>query len=250
MPAMNYARVAEKYDLYVQSTFDIPFFLNEARKMTGPVLELMAGTGRVSLPLIEAGVKLTCVDSSVDMLAILRRKLEARGLSAELVVQDVCELALPRKYDLIFIPFHSFMELTTVEDQQRALERIAAHLADGGRFICTLHNPPVRMQGEDGHLRLYGKFPLDTGTLLLWGLSQYTPGNPLVTGVQLYEEYDSNGVLREKMYVDTQFRLVDRDEFMMMAGKVGFSVQALYGDYSYVPFDEKTSSFMIWELRR
>jgi SAM-dependent methyltransferase len=163
-------------------------------------------------------------------------------------VQDVCELSLPYKYDLIIIPFHSFMELATVEEQRKALEHIAAHLTDGGRFICTLHNPPVRMKGEDGRLRLYGKFPLDAGTLLLWGLAQYTPGNPLVTGVQLYEEYNPDGVLREKMYVDTQFRLVGTDEFAAMAGKVGFSVEALYGDYSYTPFAEESSPFMIWEL--
>ncbi|MHB0935977.1 MAG: class I SAM-dependent methyltransferase [Armatimonadota bacterium] len=199
MPAMNYARVAEKYDQYVKSTFDLPFFLEEARKAGGPVLELMAGTGRVTLPLLEAGVPLTAVDSSPEMLTILRRKLAERGLRAEVVQQDVTALNLPQRFPLIILPFHSFSELLTVEDQQQALQRIHAHLAEGGRFICTLHNPPVRMKGEDGRLRLYGEFPLpDDGTLLLWGLSQYSPGNPLVSGLQLYEEYDAEGVVRRR----------------------------------------------------
>jgi hypothetical protein len=44
----------------------------------GPVLELIAGTGMVSIPLIEAGVDLTCEDSSQEMLAILDHELRSR----------------------------------------------------------------------------------------------------------------------------------------------------------------------------
>lgn len=250
MPAMNYARVAEKYDAYVRSTFDLPFFLDEARRAGGPVLELMAGTGRVTVPLREAGIPLTCVDSSPEMLAILRRKLAERGLQTEVAQQDVTALDLPQRFALIILPFHSFSELLTVDDQRKALARIHAHLAVDGRFICTLHNPPVRMKGEDGRLRLYGEFPLPgDDTLLLWGLSHYTPGNPLVTGLQLYEEYDADGIMRQKTMLDVRFRLVEKDEFAALATEAGFTVTALYGNYDRSPFEEGSSSFMIWELK-
>jgi len=43
---MDYDRVAHLYDAYVQTELDIPFFLDEARKARGPVLELMCSTGR------------------------------------------------------------------------------------------------------------------------------------------------------------------------------------------------------------
>jgi len=246
---MNYSRIAEKYDLYVRSTFDLPFFLQEARKAGGPVLELMAGTGRVTIPLLEAGVSLTAVDSSPEMLAILRRKLAERGLQAEVVQQDVTALDLPQRFALVILPFHSFSELLTVEDQRKALRRIHAYLAEGGRFICTLHNPPVRMKNEDGLLRLYGEFPLPgDGMLLLWGLSQYAPGNPLVSGLQLYEEYDAGGIMWEKTMLDIRFRLIERKEFAALAVGAGFTVVALYGNYDRTPFEEESSPFMIWEL--
>jgi len=80
-----HSRFADLYDSYVRVTQDIPFFLYAARQIDGGVLELMCGTGRVSLPLVEAGVRLTCVDYSADMLAVLRRKLAAHHLRAELV---------------------------------------------------------------------------------------------------------------------------------------------------------------------
>ena len=78
---IDYDRVADVYDLYVTSDLDIGFYLEEATKTRGKVLELMCGTGRVSIPLLEAGVDLTCVDASAGMLARLEEGLraEARG---------------------------------------------------------------------------------------------------------------------------------------------------------------------------
>jgi SAM-dependent methyltransferase len=47
----------------------IPFWRDEARSVPGKVLELTCGTGRVSIPLLKAGVHLTCLDYSPGMLA-------------------------------------------------------------------------------------------------------------------------------------------------------------------------------------
>jgi len=64
MQQIDYDSIAETYDLYTTADYDIPFFLSETARTNGTVLELTAGTGRLSLPLAEAGVRLTCVDSS------------------------------------------------------------------------------------------------------------------------------------------------------------------------------------------
>ncbi len=112
---------------YVPAEYDIPFFLSEALKISGPVLELMAGTGRVSLPLIEAGVNLTCVDNSPEMLAILEEKLKTRGLKASLIPLDICQLDLPGKFNAALIPFNSFAHLISVEQQKEAMQRIVRH---------------------------------------------------------------------------------------------------------------------------
>ena len=59
---IDFDSVAVLYDIYVRTDFDIPFWLREAKTVAGKVLELTCGTGRVSLPLLRAGVDLTCVD--------------------------------------------------------------------------------------------------------------------------------------------------------------------------------------------
>ena len=66
---IDYDRVADVYDLYVTSYLDVGFYVAEADKVKGKVLELMCGTGRASMPLLEAGVDLTCVDASEGILA-------------------------------------------------------------------------------------------------------------------------------------------------------------------------------------
>ncbi|MDY7014045.1 MAG: class I SAM-dependent methyltransferase, partial [Cyanobacteriota bacterium] len=163
MPAMKYGRIAHLYDFYVRSDFDKQFFLDEARKHPGKILELMSGTGRVSLPLIQAGFDLTCVDSSREMLEVLGQKLQAKNLSATLVEMDVCELSLDETFDFIFIPFHSFAEIISTSQQRQALAKIREHLSDRGRFICTLHDPNTRLKTVDSRLKLLDRFPIEEG---------------------------------------------------------------------------------------
>jgi len=252
METNNYDTIADLYDTYVPATFDIPFFLGEAKKVPGEVLELMSGTGRLSLPLIEAGVRLTCVDLSREMLKVLEEKLVRRGLSARVYPMDICELDLGRQFDLVLIPFHSFAEIVSPEDQRRALERIHRHLTPGGSFICTLGNPAVRRQTVDGKLRFFRRYPLDgQRALLLWLLENLHPAdNHIVEMLEFFEEYDENGMLCSKRLLELRFRLSSRGEFEALACSAGFAISALYGDYSYSEFREDSSPSMVWVLKK
>ena len=251
MPAMDYEQIASLYDLYANQDFDYDFFIQETRHIHGDVLELMSGTGRLSLPLVEAGVSLTCVDSSPAMLRKLEDKLRDRGLSARLVCADVTQLALGQTYDLIVIPFHSFAEVTDRAMQRQTLQRIREHVSSGGRFICTLHNPPVRLRQVDGQMYLRGAFPLpdNTGRLFLWSLERLDENAQMVRGHQFYELYDAGGALTTKLVLDIGFYLHYRDAFEALAVEAGFEVEALYGDYARAPFEESSSPVMIWVLR-
>lgn len=245
--------VAGIYDAYVTATYDFAYFLDEARAAAGPVLELMAGTGRVSLPLAEAGIDLTAVDLSGPMLDQLRAKLAARGLAAEVVEANICQLSLSRRdYALAILPFQAFAELITPEDQHAALAAVFDHLRPGGRFICTMHNPAVRRRAIDGQLRLLGVVPLSdrAATLMLWSVQQPQPDSPVVRAAQIYEIYDADGRMEEKRFLDVRFRLVEREEFQSLAGAAGFRVTALHGDYDRSPFDPERSPYMIWVLER
>ncbi|MBI4403803.1 MAG: class I SAM-dependent methyltransferase, partial [Deltaproteobacteria bacterium] len=113
---INFDIIAEYYDILVTVDVDISFWVEEARKAKGPVLELMCGTGRISVPLIEAEIPLTCVDYSEGLLRYLREKIKKKNLKADVFCMDVRELHLKNMFDLIFIGFNSFSEIIDKKD--------------------------------------------------------------------------------------------------------------------------------------
>ncbi len=248
MQSIDYNSIAEIYDLYVTADYDVPFFLSEIKPVKGPVLELMAGTGRLSLPLIEAGAKLTCVDSSSAMLEVLSRKLKLSGLQAEVVCADICQLSLPSAFELAILPFQSFMEILGEENQRAALAAVFKCLAPGGRFICTLHNPAIRRKQVDGLLHFVGHFPIESGALVVSGFEQ--GGNPVVSRQQFFEFFDGAGRLLEKRLLQMKFELIEKEAFEQMAHSQGFRIAQLYGNYGRAPFDPAQSPVMIWILEK
>ena len=147
--SIDFGTVADLYDVYVQWEVDIPFFRELSADATGEVLELMSGTGRLSIPLLQHGVRLCCVDYSAEMLEVLKLKLRKYNLTADVHEQDVRTLALGRSFELILLPFHSLSEVIEFSDRVRALHCIRRHLAPGGRVVITLHNPTVQLPRLD-----------------------------------------------------------------------------------------------------
>lgn len=249
---IRYGDVADLYDVFAQAAFDIPFYLRQAGKVQGEVLELMSGTGRVSLPLVEAGVRLTCVDRSPEMLEVLRRKLEQRDLTSSIHCMDVTRLDLARRFALALIPFHSFTEILSIDDRRQTLSQIWDHLTENGRLICALHNPPVRLKNVDGLLRLWGSYSLPDGQgrLLMWGAQTYDPNTCIVSGAETLETYSPDGVMQSKRLLEFRFYLMEKSEFEALAKSESFQVAELYGNYDESPYDETASPFMIWVLKK
>jgi SAM-dependent methyltransferase len=250
-PAIDYAAFADLYDSCVRFEEDIPFFLEEARGTKGRVLELMAGTGRVSLPLLEAGVSLTCVDLFPEMLAELRGKLERRDLSAALVCADVRSLPLRPAFDLALLPFQAFSELVTEEDQSAALASIRSALAPGGRFLCTLHDPDMRRRWADGAEHAVGRFPsLSIGSEVELSVRmEYDPATRIVSGLQVFRIMDEHGGLLERREVPVRFALPTWGDLESRAVGAGFEVVGVYGDYDRSEYTENESPYLILDLR-
>jgi hypothetical protein len=80
---IDFGLVADLQDAFVQWDLDVPFLRAMSAGVSGEVCELMSGTGRLSIPLLEGGVRSCCVDYSARMLDVLRRKLRERGLAAD-----------------------------------------------------------------------------------------------------------------------------------------------------------------------
>ncbi|HVR98229.1 MAG TPA: class I SAM-dependent methyltransferase [Thermoanaerobaculia bacterium] len=247
---IDFGTVADLYDLYVAWGVDVPFFQDLCAGTEGEVLELMCGTGRLSLPLLRAGVRLCCVDYSREMLDVLRRKLREEGLAADVREADVRELDLGRAFELILLPFHSFSEVLDPAGRARALSRIHAHLAPGGRFVVSLHNPAVQVPRLDGERRKICARPIPgrAATLRVWSTARYRAGESLGEALQEYEILDAAGRTLETRQLQLRFSVTGREAFEKEAADAGFQVLSLWGDYQGGPFDAECSPYMIWEL--
>ncbi len=247
----DYDVVADLYDAFVQIDFDLEFFRQLARDCGGPLLELMAGTGRATRALHEGCSDLTCVDLSLEMLRVLRGKLADRTPAPLVVCADVRALPLAdARFEMAVIPFNSFAELTWPEDQRAGLAEVNRVLAPGGTFVCTLHNPAVRRRTLDGQTRERGSFELeDGGRLQLIVRGTLDDATGLAVSEQTYRLYDPAGSLRDERRQTVRFALLTRDGFVDLADGAGFEPTELAGDYDGSPFADD-STYMIWRLKK
>jgi SAM-dependent methyltransferase len=251
MPAFDYGRVADIYDSYVEFDGGLTFFRDLAAGTGGFVLELMVGTGRVSLPLLRDSCRLVGVDSSLPMLAEFQRKAKQEQLAERLVCADVGALPLAEAFDLVLWPFHGLSELSETEEQRTAVEEARRVMAPEGRFVCTLHNPEVRLRSIDGEWHRLGTIdPAEgRGKIVFSSRFEFDPGSRLVSGVQRFEELDEEGKLLEERSIPILFSLPSRSSFETMIENVGLEVQQFFGSYSEEPFEAKDSPYMIWILK-
>ena len=134
-------------------TADIPFWLNQAGKFGGPILELACGTGRVSLPLAKAGFAVTGVDISDSMLGEARKKAAAEDVAIEWLKGDVRSFNLGRKFPLVIFPFNTIAVMHEIEDFEACLGSAKRDLAPGGRFIIDVFNPSLDILRRDPNQR-------------------------------------------------------------------------------------------------
>jgi SAM-dependent methyltransferase len=111
-------------------------------------LEFAIGTGRIALPLREAGVAVDGIELSPDMVARMREK--PGGGAVDVTIGDMSRAGTGRRYDLVFLVYNTITNLLTQDDQVRCFENAARHLAPGGVFVieCGLPSWSARQRHQ------------------------------------------------------------------------------------------------------
>jgi SAM-dependent methyltransferase len=116
------------------------YYLDAVSRTGGPVLDAGCGTGRVLVPLLDAGFEVDGCDQSADMVAVCRDKAAAAGHQPRLAVQALHELDLGRRYRTIVV-VGVFGLGSTPDRDIEALHRLHAHLEPGGTLLLDLEVP-------------------------------------------------------------------------------------------------------------
>jgi SAM-dependent methyltransferase len=152
---------SEVYDSVYVEREDVPFYRQiAARYAEGRILECGCGTGRVTIPLAEAGYSVDGLDISLPRLQVLRSRLQTLpGRVSDRITcceGDMKDFSLEENYALILTPFRTFQHLLTPADQRKSLKNLWRHLKPGGRLLIDIFNPSIPRLADPIYLKPFG----------------------------------------------------------------------------------------------
>jgi SAM-dependent methyltransferase len=217
---------------------DVAFYRDLARRANGEALEIGVGTGRVSVELAKAGLRVSGLDRSAAMLAIAAEKAAASGVAARLQLEcgDMRNFDLGSgKFGLVIVPYRAFQVLLTPEDQFAALGAFRRHLRAGGILALHLFDPDLRFllpgagppfDRADGTDRSTGRpveAVLETDTL--------DHVNQVRRELWRYRAFAADGAIAEEETLELAVRWTYRWEMRHLLKLAGLIVEAEFSDF-------------------
>ncbi len=254
----------ERGDQFYAETYDnsVPDWPNEidfyqemaanAKRAGRSVLELACGTGRVAIRLARSGASVVGLDLSQYMLEVARRK-SVDLADMRWVEGNMRSFQLDEVFGLVIITGDAFQHLYTPEDQVACLECIKHHLMPKGQLVVHINHLDFRWLGEllcqkDHPFELEGKFiRAATGReIQSYRAWSYEPSTQTAIVHARWEELDTDGRLMDSWQTAPEpIHCVFRFEMEHVLARAGFTVDALYGDFSCHPLADNSTD-MIW----
>ena len=246
------AALARLYDLDLSvDPGDSDLYLALAARTGGPILELAAGTGRLAIPLAEAGHDVTVVDNDPAMLARAQAAAAASGQDVEariaFVDADIRALALGRHdFRLAILALNSLF-LFDRSDQQLAIRALADHLAPGGLAVVDVWLPDADdLRRFDGRVVLeWARLDPETRRhVTKSGAALHDHAAGVVRLVTIFEE-SAQGEPPTRWLRDERLQLVTTGELVGLVEAAGLEVETLAGSYDLDPLDGRSERAIV-----
>jgi ubiquinone/menaquinone biosynthesis C-methylase UbiE len=218
------------------------------------VLEVACGTGRITIQLAKEGVDITGLDLSPGLLEIARKK--SIGMSnVNRVLDDMRTFEIGKRFGHVILPGHSFQFMNTPDEQVKCLAQIKRHLVPDGLVVIHLDHQdfgwlagllkkePVCEQGQILVL------PTTSRTFRQSFAWAFEPSTQTATVKSTWEEIDETGnVIQNWEMEPMRLHCVFRFEMEHLLNRVGFSIEAVYGDFFKGELTNDSGQ-MIWLAR-
>jgi SAM-dependent methyltransferase len=212
---------------------EIPFYRRHAEVSAGPVLEIACGTGRLTLPIAAAGIRIAGVDASAPMIAQARRKALDAKLTVDWYVQDARSMELNRRFALAFIATNALQHLHDLASLHAFFSRARSHLRPDGLLIIDVFNPMIaKLARGFGVPYSHKEFSLLDGRHVeVEADSEYLSDAQVLHFILTYRHE------RQIIYTkDVRMRCFFPEELLALCHLSGFEVVGRFGNYDETPF--------------
>lgn len=241
--------------LHMGSPNDIHFYM-EACTGARSVLELGAGAGRITFPLVHMGLDVTAVDISEHMIEALTdiasRLPENRRSAVTILQADMTQFRFETCFDRIIIPYNSLLCLLSEADVVACLRQSALHLKDDGVLIFDFYDVPlldsdeVDEVDEDGDLEEHIATIEDgpqRAHVYECPISQPDPRR-FDVGYR-YIIVDENNLEQEQFMYEIAQRCIYKEELPSLIAQAGLEIVSMIGDFEDAPVDDETQQVVV-----
>ena len=234
MATSPYDAIARLYDPWSAGVVeDVAFYVEEARRSEGPVVELGVGTGRIAIPTAAAGIRVIGVDASRGMLEVCAERAALAGVGEllDLRVGDLREPPVGERAGLVTCPFRSYLHLRDDVERAQALEAAHDLLVPGGRLVFDVFAPSLEDVAQT-HGRWLEREP----------------------GIFERADWDMNArtltlSVRDRNAESTMtLSWISPSEWRRLLEDAGFEIEACYGWFDRKPF--RGGEDAVWIARR
>jgi SAM-dependent methyltransferase len=218
------------------------FYLELAKELGGPILELGCGTGRITIPLAQNGLEITGLDVVPGMLTLARQK--AGDLPIHWVEADARNFDLGKQFNLIFENGAVFMHMLTNADQHAFLACVREHLAEDGRFVFSVMFPhPDDLESTAEEKEWYTYQDAHGSTVRVSGTEEYNHLRQVKLETAIRRISSPDGP--EVQYVaPMQLRYTFPQEMERVLEYTGFEVKQRYGGPDRSPLTPQSSDMV------
>ncbi len=210
---------------------DVPYYIHHLSQIGGRILEAMVGTGRLLIPLLEAGLNVEGIDASPYMLDVCRHNCVHRGLNPTLYEGSIDKLNVPGKFTAIVVTLGSFMLLGKRSAALAALQAFAQHLEPGGRIFIDLELPIASFKSENV-VKQHQPIECPDGSMILIQTSSQIDWIEQVEYTLIRYEKWKDGTLVNTELQHFPLHWFGREEFIMCLQEKGYTNITLSANYT------------------
>lgn len=246
-----YAAIPALYDLeHAAYADDLDLYLNLALVVGDPILELGCGTGRLLVPLAEAGHRVTGLDLSEPMLDGAATTTAAADVSSRVTLHHgsmtEADAAPGGPFGLVVVALNGLLHLPTAAAQRETLAAARRALDPRGQLVIDVLNPtPETLRGLDHAYGHEGSWRLPSGERVdKFAARRVFAARQRIETHLWYDRLAADGtVLRTA--TTYPMRYLHRTELELLLEVTGYAEWRIYGGYDLEPFEDGSERLVV-----